>query len=55
MTVIRTVIIVMHCNGNFNGKYWVIFGPKLFGSPGYPFDRGLDYRGATVFRIREKR
>jgi len=54
--MIRTMIIIMmHCNGSFNGKYWVIFDPKLSGPPGYQFYRDPDYRGAIVFRFKEKR
>jgi hypothetical protein len=48
------MIIMMNCNGRLNGKYCVIFGPKLSGPPGYQFYRGSDYRSAIVFRIREK-
>ena len=55
MIMIRTMIIMINCNSSFNGKYWVIFGPKLSRLPGYQFYRGPDYRGVIVFRIGENR
>ena len=38
------IMLMMYCNNNLNGKYWVTFDPKLSGQPSVP-----DYRGATVY------
>ena len=38
----------MYSNNTFGGKYWVIVGPKLPGTPGDPNYRVPDYGGFTV-------
>jgi hypothetical protein len=42
--------VIMCCNNNFSGKYWVVFSTKPsrpHGDPGY---QGLDYRRTTVIK-----
>lgn len=49
-----TVIIMTHCNGSLNGKYW-LYLPKTVRITKVSVLLGPDYRGTTVFRIRENR
>jgi hypothetical protein len=45
VVVVVMVVVVVKQHNNLNGKYWVIFGPKLSGPPGNP-----DYQGTMVLQ-----
>ena len=41
--MILIIVIIMYCNNHSNGKYWVVLGPKLSGSPDEPGYQDTDY------------